>query len=1246
MASTWQLNRIRLCRSSSSTTSMTSMSMGTSMSIVSMRNGNGNGNGLRLLRCCNTHNHNRNHNRNHHYQRQYHSTNNYWNIFTTSESSSRTSSTRTCRRRTTTTTLQFQYQFQLLPHSSSSSLSSSTLVPISKKKQYQIKSHAFSSSTSPTSSNTGVGTTGTGTSTISTVNDDGDFLTVEALSEQTRALLSVPVGQFTPKTMSHSIKLLDAWINHSKRAAVSGVSVGMMNMSVSRPNVIDDINISNDNINASASANANANANDNITNLLERIIQENKTGNPNAYFHHHIVQKIITHYITESDVDMNTTKTKTNTNTDSDQTNKRDINKNNNNNNQHQQHHYQQKNCIKRTHELIQLLKKNDIYDDSTMPYNVIIGVLSKCQRLDCAKYSTHLLQEMLELNNRDFINGNLPSLNDNDNNNNNNNNSGSNSNSNLDRASNPDSYNYHYNDYSHENTAIDDDHGGININSLTTKNSRGNVNVTIADTLTFNFIISAWMKLAPQEGSIAGREAMRVLNRMKGSYRLGNTNVKPNMLSFSMTITALLRSMDTMGIDMGMGTGTYNHLTASDGDGAGGEFLTNYRQRQQNEKYQQKHQKQKQHQQHSSVAFHAEEVLQDMIYFYNEDQRINAQDYSGDNNTNKTVKPDKAIFDSVLNALVKLNRQEENQSVCEGYLKRAMGLLQQMEELGEKPDTLTYNSIIAIILRAKSAREAPKYIEEIIRTMKDNCSSGVNIHAKVKTITYNSLIKAYSSSNQSEKAEQVLRRMIDESDNGNLDVRPDTITWNSVIEAHAKSKSKNAVDNATRILHEMSSYDHVQLDRVTMSLMLIALSRSAGHGNKDAGKQAVLILDRMEAQYEAGNELMKPDMFTYTQTIHCIARAGGPNSLKMAMDILTKMNDLHLKGRDDLKPDTVSSNAVLAAMANCETKDAATKAEEFLNNMEKSNDPTSQPNTKSYSTVISALAKSNEKDRVIRAENLLQRMEEGGANIAPNTVTYSTILQVLSKSNDPSAVERAMNILERMEESYASDKSVCPNSYTYNFVMETIANSKNAHKKALLAQDLLTKMVKLATSREDKKSYTIVFNSAIKAIEKSSEKNKAKKARGILKIMKTLSESGQLRAKPTVRTYNAIIRCCSFNSGSVKEKRAAFDIALDAFTDLREDKSIPPDKYTYPMMFKACERLLGKEEEDYDIVKILFYFCCEDGYVDGLILNNLKNYLPERVLEMILQKDQLGQVKFGSLPKSWGRNIRKLKNQ
>ena len=809
--------------------------------------------------------------------------------------------------------------------------------------------------------------------------------------------------------------------------------------------------------------------------IFHRILDENIKGNPKSFIDIRILKNIITKWVT---IDPSQ--------------------------------------CVNNVHDIV--LKLDCIYDKQTFPYNVIIGALTKCHRVDAAKYSTLLLQKALDNSNYDFMVGN-----------------------DIDRNS------------------IGGGGGEFNNDKLKIDKR------TKVDTLTFNFVLSCWMNIADQEIS-AGDEVMRILNRMKGSYRLGNKEMKPNKLSFSMTTMALLKSKGPL------------------------------------------------------AALQAEEVLQDMIFFSKD----------GENQD----KPAKDAFDNVLNALSKFNHQEEDTQRREENLTRALRLLEQMEELHLKPDSLTYNSIIAIILTTKGSKEAVNRIKSIIEIMKKKYSSGDNINAKVDTISYNSLIKACVNNNDEKMAERILRNMIAESDSGNKDVRPDIITWNSVLEAHAKSKSKDSVQNATRLLQEMTECNYLHPDKVTMSLMMIALTRSAHRGDKKAGKQAMLILDRMEAQNANGLEQLKPDTFTYTQIIHCIARSEDPECYAMAMDVFSRMKELRLAGRDDLKPDIATLNAVLLAIKN--SNEGPEACERFLKSMEGSSDPAAAPNAISYSTVISAWSKSRDKNRAERAIQLLERMEQD-SNVQPNTVAYSSVLDVLAKSDDPKAVQRSLKILQDMEKRYSTDRTVRPNAYTYSSVMESITNNPRKELIASQAENLLSKMIKMTSSLErDNTSYTIVFNNAIKAIEKSLEKNKAQKAKSILALMKTLDESGKLSVHPTVRTYNAIIRCCSFTTGSNGEKRQAFDIALDAFMEVRNDQSIKLDSYTYPTIFKACQMLLRKEETDYEAVKLLFYFCTQDGLVDGLILRNLKSYLPGKVLHSIVGYDRLD-----SLPKDWSRNAK-----
>mmetsp|Transcript_374 Transcript_374/g.535 ORF Transcript_374/g.535 Transcript_374/m.535 type:complete len:987 (+) Transcript_374:11-2971(+) len=819
------------------------------------------------------------------------------------------------------------------------------------------------------------------------------------------------------------------------------------------------------------------------TQVFHRIVDENVVGSPRAQFNNNMIQELILMW--------------------------REVDP---------------KQCTAQSHEIIEKLRA--LLDEKYIPYNLIISTLSKCREVDAAKYSSHLLQQLLDRTNKDYFNGSIQNK--------------------------------------IKNTATDAyyDH---------TKD--------IADTLSFNQVISSWMHLATNEPN-AGEEALRVFNRMKGSYRLGNPHSKPNKLSFSMTFSALIKCNGRMS------------------------------------------------------AFSAEDVLQDMIYFYREEN-------------DDAIKPEKDMFDTVLHALVKWSHLKNSNSACEDALNRSFKLLRQMDELGITIDTLTYNSVIAIILRNTSKKNNINDIQTLIQTMNRDSSTGKNMKAKPDTISYNSLIKAYSDNYDARNAEAILRQMIAEFEKGNINIRPDTTSWNTVIEAHAKSKVKDAAENASRILHEMTEYhkkgnDHIRPDKVSISLMLIAMARGPKFGNKDVAKQAVTILDRMEAMYMEGNELMKPDALTYTQAINCIAKSGAPDSGIIAIDLLLRMKDLHKRGREDLKPDIVTFNAVLSAMASSQSKGISEYAEQLLNEMEKSGDSSISPNTTSYSSVITAWANSDSPVKEKKVERLLQRMEEGDANVAPNTVSFSAALHVFAKSNSPGALERSMNILKQMEDKFESgDSTMLPNAYTYSSVMEVISNSPNKQIIAEEALKLLKRMINFSKKLETKKNYTIAFNTAIKGIERSAEKKKAIMAEKIMKIMKETNDSKELKASPTIRTYNAIIRCCAFNRGSLDEKRAAFDIACKTLGELRDDENIVPDSYTYPSMFKSCELLLGTNKEGFDIVKDIFNKCCEDGMVDGLILKNLCNYknLPRAVLSDMLKSNNPQTVRIATLPKEWSRN-------
>jgi hypothetical protein len=326
---------------------------------------------------------------------------------------------------------------------------------------------------------------------------------------------------------------------------------------------------------------------------------------------------------------------------------------------------------------------------------------------------------------------------------------------------------------------------------------------------------------------------------------------------------------------------------------------------------------------------------------------------------------------------------------------------------------------------------------------------------------------------------------------------------------------------------------------------MLKSLVRKAVKGNKYVGQQAVNILDKMIESYQRGNELMKPDKIIFSTVINCVAKCGKSDAGTEALLLLNRMQKMHEEGHSNLKPDTITLNTTLSALANTQTAEGADQAGKLLQAMLRSNDDEMAANVQSYTLVISAWAKSGAKESTEKIEELLLEMEKVDDEAKPNNVTYSTVLNAFAKSNDPSSYERATRVLKRMED---GSINVVPNAFCYASVMECISKSRDRGSISLKAMDLLQRLCNQSDSRRSSRdSYTVVFNTAMKAIEKSSEKRKDKIVTQFLSLMREGHKSGAITAPLNVRTYNAVIRACVFTIGVVmtREKRLMQPLTL-----------------------------------------------------------------------------------------------------
>jgi PPR repeat/Pentatricopeptide repeat domain len=160
-------------------------------------------------------------------------------------------------------------------------------------------------------------------------------------------------------------------------------------------------------------------------------------------------------------------------------------------------------------------------------------------------------------------------------------------------------------------------------------------------------------------------------------------------------------------------------------------------------------------------------------------------------------------------------------------------------------------------------------------------------------------------------------------------------------------------------------------------------------------------------------------------------------------------MDRLYKSGNQDVRPDTITFNAVLDAWARSGDRMAAHRAEQILDHMDelyRAGNHGVKPDTYTYNTLINAHAKSSEIGSAARAEHVLQVMEQryldGDKDFKPNTRTHTSVIDAWAKSGETGAAKRAEQILNNMIASYeaSGDVDIKPNVHTANAVCNVSA--------------------------------------------------------------------------------------------------------------------------------------------------------------------------------------------------------------
>jgi pentatricopeptide repeat protein len=151
--------------------------------------------------------------------------------------------------------------------------------------------------------------------------------------------------------------------------------------------------------------------------------------------------------------------------------------------------------------------------------------------------------------------------------------------------------------------------------------------------------------------------------------------------------------------------------------------------------------------------------------------------------------------------------------------------------------------------------------------------------------ITYGTVISAWSASGMQShavvRAEELLREM---EETPGLELN--NIVLNSIMSAWVKSKNPATVNRTTELLEYMEYSNHAPADLITYNTHLHALSIHS-HRVPGYAQRANDLLASLEAKYERGEIMFRPNLFSYNVVIEALCRSQSPEAAWDAVKLL-----------------------------------------------------------------------------------------------------------------------------------------------------------------------------------------------------------------------------------------------------------------------------------------------------------------------------------------------------------------------
>lgn len=415
------------------------------------------------------------------------------------------------------------------------------------------------------------------------------------------------------------------------------------------------------------------------------------------------------------------------------------------------------------------------------------------------------------------------------------------------------------------------------------------------------------------------------------------------------------------------------------------------------------------------------------------------------------------------------------------GYCQEAIRVFDSMKRYNLKPNLVTYNAVI------DACGKGGVDFKHVVEIFDDMLRNGV----QPDRITFNSLLAVCSRGGLWEAARNLFNEMVHRG------IDQDIFTYNTLLDAICKG---GQMDLAFEIMAEMPA-KNISPNVVTYSTMI--------DGYAKAGR----LDDALNMFNEMKFSGIGLDRVSYNTVLSIYAKLG---RFEEALLVCKEMES------SGIRKDAVTYNALLGGYGK------QGKYDDIRRMFEQMKAERVLPNLLTYSTLIDVYSKGG---LYKEAMQIFREFKQAG--LKADVVLYSALIDALCKNG---LVESAVSLLDEM-----TKEGIRPNVVTYNSIIDAFGRSATTEctiddDKTDLGKQNESSNLNTLPSQDDKDVQEAgrTDNQIIKifgqlAAEKAGQGKKENRCRQeILCILGVFQKMHELKIKPNVVTFSAILNACS----------------------------------------------------------------------------------------------------------------------